>query len=76
MTRQRLEDLGRLAELLENMSRHEAFDKLEDEESEFVRDMKEPLKASRLYILLNALEDRILDCWFLARWGDDDHENF
>lgn len=69
--RERVEDLGILAEKIGSLVDHELFDKVIHDEK-FCEIYKDEEKLDELYFQLRYLKDELTECWHTARYGDED----
>ena len=74
--RQRIEDLGRLAEKIGDLLDHEVFDSINAHNESFALLCKDEDKVETLYYQLRYLKDELCEAWCIARYGDDDDEDF
>lgn len=73
MERNRLEDLGRIAELLhELMYESPAFVMAELSNQRFIESMRDADTAETFHYQLSAAIGKLYDIWHIARFGDDD----
>jgi hypothetical protein len=70
--RQRIEDLGVLAERLGNLMSDSGYTNLRMHNETFAETYKDEDKLDELYHQLRYMADEIADCWHIARYGDDD----
>ena len=69
MKKERIEDLGRLAELLDYLLDEELFDLYEDS---FIEKYSDKDNLPELYRKMKFVYSKLSDCWQIARWGDDE----
>ena len=70
--RQRIEDLGRISELLSQVLDSDLFDLYEYRHMEsFIEAMKNEEKAEETFRYLKRLDELISEAYQVARWGDD-----
>ena len=72
--RQRIEDLGILAEKLETLLDHELFDAARMHDERFLQTYKDDDKLDELYHQIHYIKDELAECWHWARYGDTDSD--
>lgn len=74
--RNRLEDLGRLSEILHRLSQHEAFNHVDHYGFEkFVEWIQDIDNADELRSNLDHLKHELSEAWCIARWGDSEEDD-
>lgn len=71
--RERIEDLGRLSEILDCILGHDVFRHVllkYNSSNEFCEKYSDPEQLEALEISIQDLYHRLSECWVLARWGD------
>ena len=72
--RERIEDIGILAEKLDNICDSEVFEAIKMHDEKFLSIYSDLEKLDELYYQLKTVYDQLCDCYFLARWGDQDED--
>jgi len=78
MSKERIEDLGRLSEKLSSLCDHEAFDWKKGVRCKDAADWFHELKENEQYEIINGLSynleemcNSLHECYTIARWGDE-----
>lgn len=74
--RQRIEDLGRICEMLDKILDHSAFSEVGMRycsNNKFTQRYADAEQLEGLEIGLEDLKSQLSECWCLARWGDKEH---
>lgn len=82
MPKERIEDLGRLRELLNAITNHEIFELVEStgcrrpkdftEQFETLTDERKEDLLHKLAYGLDSVHEKILECWIIARGDEED----
>jgi len=70
--RERVEDLGVLAERLRQLMDNEIYSAVRVRDETFCETYKNEDKLEELYYQIQYLTDELAECWQIARFGDDD----
>lgn len=71
MARKRIEDLGRLAEMLNTILDQELFRKTQVHDTRFIQDMLSADNAEQVFHNIENVREMLTEAWCTARWGDD-----